>query len=94
MLADMAMEIEAARLMTWRASWLSDRGMDNTKAASMAKVLATETAERVCSRAMQIHGAPGYTRDYPLEKYLRDAKALPIYEGTNQIQRIIIGSML
>jgi alkylation response protein AidB-like acyl-CoA dehydrogenase len=94
MLADMAMEIDAARLMTWRASWLVDQGMDNTRAASMCKIFATEMAERVCSRAMQIYGACGYTRDYPLEKYLRDAKALPIYEGTNQIQRIIVGSML
>jgi alkylation response protein AidB-like acyl-CoA dehydrogenase len=94
MLADMATEIDAARLMTWRAAWLVDQGMDNTKAASMCKIFSTEMAEKVCSRAMQIHGANGYTRDYPLEKYLRDAKALPIYEGTNQIQRIIVSSML
>jgi alkylation response protein AidB-like acyl-CoA dehydrogenase len=94
MLADMATEIEAARLLTWRASWLIDRGMDSTMASSMCKIFATEIAERVCSAAIQILGGQGYTRKWPLEKYLRDAKALQIYEGTNQIQRIIITSML
>ncbi len=94
MLADMATEIEAARLLTWKASWLIDQGMDSTMASSMCKVVATEMAERVCSRAIQILGGQGYTRRWPLEKYLRDVKALQIYEGTNQIQRIIISSML
>jgi acyl-CoA dehydrogenase len=94
MLADMATEIEAARLLTWRASWLVDRGMDSTRASSMCKVFSSEMAERVCSRAIQILGAHGYTRRSPLEKYLRDAKSLQIFEGPNQIQRIIISSML
>jgi acyl-CoA dehydrogenase len=94
MLADMATEIEAARLLTWKACWLIDQGMDSTMASSMCKIFATEMAERVCSHAIQILGGQGYTRKWPLEKYLRDVKALQIYEGTNQIQRIIISSML
>jgi acyl-CoA dehydrogenase len=94
MLADMATEIEAARVLTWKACWLIDQGMDSTMASSMCKIFATEMAERVCSRAIQILGGQGYTRKWPLEKYLRDVKALQIYEGTNQIQRIIISSML
>jgi len=94
MLADMATEIEVARLLTWKASWLIDQGMDSTLASSMCKVFSTEMAERVCSNAIQILGGQGYTHKWPLEKYLRDAKALQIYEGTNQIQRIVISSML
>ncbi len=94
MLADMATQIESARLLTWKASWLIDQGMDSTMASSMCKVFATEMAEKICSRAIQILGGRGYTRKWPLEKYLRDVKALQIYEGTNQIQRIIISSML
>ncbi|HPD58211.1 MAG TPA: acyl-CoA dehydrogenase family protein [Smithellaceae bacterium] len=94
MLADMATEIEAARLLTWKAAWLIDQGMDSTKASSMCKVFATEMAESICSRAIQILGAHGYTSYWPVEKYYRDAKAMAIYEGTNQIQRMIIASML
>jgi alkylation response protein AidB-like acyl-CoA dehydrogenase len=94
MLADMATEIEAARLLTWKACWLVDRGMDSTMASSMSKIFASEMAERVCSGAIQILGGHGYTRNRPLEKYFRDAKALQIYEGTSQIQRIVISSML
>src|SRR5450759_4703058 len=94
MLADMATAIDAARLLTWRAAWLTDQGMDSTKASSMSKVKATETAESVCSKAMDLSGAVGYSKDLPLEKYLRDAKAMSIYEGANLIQRIIISSAL
>jgi len=94
MLADMATEIETARLLTWKASWLIDQGMDSTMASSMCKVFATEMAEKVCSGAIQILGGQGYTRNSPVEKYYRDVKACQIYEGTNQIQRIIISSML
>jgi alkylation response protein AidB-like acyl-CoA dehydrogenase len=94
MLADMATEIDAARLLTWRACWLIDHEMDSTLASSMSKVFTTEMAERVCSRAIQILGGPGYTRRWPLEKYYRDVRASQIYEGTNQIQRMIISSML
>ena len=93
-LADMATEIDAARLLTWRAAWFIDQGMDATRAASMCKVYATEMAERVCSRALEIFGAIGYSKDLPLEKYLRDSKAMAVFEGANQIQRIIISSML
>jgi len=94
MLADMATEIEAARLLTWKACWLIDQEMDSTLASSICKVFATEMAERVCSRAIQILGGQGYTRKWPLEKYYRDVRACQIYEGTNQIQRMIISSML
>ncbi len=94
MLSDMATEIDAARLLTWRACWLIDQGMDSTIASSMCKIFSTEMAERVCSNAIQILGGQGYTRKWPLEKYLRDVKALQIYEGTNQIQRILVSSML
>ena len=94
MLADMAVEIDAARLLTWRACWLVDHEMDSTLASSMSKIFATEMAERVCSRAIQILGGQGYTRKWPLEKYYRDVRASQIYEGTNQIQRMIISSML
>ena len=93
-LADMATEIDAARLLTWRAAWFIDQGMDATRAASMCKVYATEMAERVCSRALEIFGAIGYSKDLPVEKYLRDAKAMSIFEGANLIQRIIISSTL
>jgi alkylation response protein AidB-like acyl-CoA dehydrogenase len=92
--ADMAMEIEAARLLVWRAAWLIDQEMESTRASSMCKTFASEMAERVCSQAVQILGAKGYTRDYPVEKYYRDVKAISIYEGANQIQRMIIASML
>jgi acyl-CoA dehydrogenase len=93
-LAYMATEIEAARLLTWKACWLIDQGMDSTLVSSMSKVFATEMAERVCSHAIQILGGQGYTRNSPVEKYYRDVKACQIYEGTNQIQRMIISSML
>lgn len=94
LLTDMATAIDAARLLTWRAAWLTDQGMDSTKASSMCKVHATETAEHVCSKAMELMGAIGYSKDLPMEKYLRDAKAMSIYEGANLIQRIIINSAL
>jgi alkylation response protein AidB-like acyl-CoA dehydrogenase len=94
MLADTATEIDASRLLTWKAAWLLDQGMDSTKASSMSKVHATETAERACGRAMELFGAIGYSKDLPLEKYLRDAKAMSIYEGANLVQRIIISSAL
>ena len=91
---DMAIDIEAARLLVWKAAWLIDQGMDSTKASSICKTFASEMAERVCSQAVQILGAKGYTRNYPVEKYYRDVKAISIYEGANQIQRMIIASML
>jgi len=93
-LADMATAIDAARLLTWRACWLLDNGFEFTKEASMAKVFASETAVEVCSKALHLMGAAGYTRDFPVEKYLRDAKAMTILEGTSEIQRRIIAQEL
>jgi len=93
-LADMATAIEAARQLTWHAASLKDAGRPCLKEASMAKLDATEMAERVCSDAIQIHGGYGYLNDFPVEKYWRDARVLPIYEGTNDIQRLVISRAL
>jgi alkylation response protein AidB-like acyl-CoA dehydrogenase len=94
MLADMATEIDAARLLTWRAAWMLDQGRPVNKEASMAKVFAGDTAMKVTTDALQIMGGVGYTRDYPVEKWMRDAKIMQIYEGTSQIQRLVISRML
>ncbi|PJF27463.1 MAG: acyl-CoA dehydrogenase [Phototrophicales bacterium] len=90
MLADAATEIEAARLMVFRAAWLKDRGMEYTKQAAMAKLFATETAERVCHHAIQIHGSYGYSREFPVERLYRDQRLMTIGEGTSEIQRLVI----
>ena len=89
-LADMATEIDAARLLVLRAAALRDRGEPCLKEASMAKLFASEMAERVCSAAIQVLGGMGYSTEYPVEKLFRDAKVLQIYEGTSEIQRSII----
>lgn len=94
LLADMAKDIEAARLLTWQCAWLIDRGQRATKESSFAKCFATDVAMRVTTDAVQIFGGYGYMRDLPLEKYMRDAKLMQIYEGTNQIQRIVIARHL
>lgn len=94
MLADMATEIDAARLLTWRAAHLADRGLLCTKEASMAKRFASDMVMQVTTNAVQILGGYGYMRDYPVEKYMRDAKIMQIYEGTSQIQRLIISRSL
>lgn len=94
MLADMATEIDAARLLTWRAAWMLDQGRPVNKEASMAKVFAGDTAMKTTTDALQILGGVGYTRDYPVEKWMRDAKIMQIYEGTAQIQRLVISRML
>ncbi len=94
MLADMATEIDAARLLTWRAAWMLDQGLPVNKEASMAKRFAADTAMKVTTDAVQIMGGVGYTRDYPTEKWMRDAKIMQIYEGTSQIQRVVISRML
>ena len=94
MLADMAMEIEAARLLTWRAAWLKDRGEPHTVEASMAKLHASETAMKVTTDAIQVHGGYGYLREYEVERYFRDAKITQIYEGTSQIQKLVIARHL
>ena len=92
MIADMATEIEAARLLTWYAAWLKDNGKSYTKQASMAKLQATETAMRSADRSLQIHGGYGYMREYPIERLFRDAKVTEIYEGTSEIQRLLIAA--
>jgi butyryl-CoA dehydrogenase len=90
MLADMATQIDAARLLTFRAAYLCDQGRPFIKEAAMAKVFASEVAEFVTSKALQIHGGYGYTRDYPVERYFRDARITEIYEGTSEIMRLTI----
>ncbi|MGD8996992.1 MAG: acyl-CoA dehydrogenase [Anaerolineae bacterium] len=90
MLADMATEIDAARMMVHRAAWLKEQGQRYTREASMAKLLASEMSERVCHRAIQIHGGYGYVREYEVERMYRDQRLCQIGEGTNEIQRLII----
>jgi acyl-CoA dehydrogenase len=94
LLADMAKDIEAARLLTWQCAWLIDQGHRATKESSFAKCFATDIAMRVTTDAVQVFGGYGYMKDLPLEKYMRDAKLMQIYEGTNQIQRIVIARHL
>ena len=94
MLADMAMQVEASRLLSWYAAWLTDQGLPNSKESAMAKCFASDVAMRVTTDAVQIFGGYGYMRDYPVEKLMRDAKLLQIYEGTNQIQRLVIARHL
>ena len=94
MLADMAKDIEAARLLTLQSAWMVDEGRRASKLSSMAKCFATDAAMRVTTDAVQIFGGNGYTRDYPVEKLMRDAKLMQIYEGTNQIQRLVIAREL
>jgi alkylation response protein AidB-like acyl-CoA dehydrogenase len=90
MMADMQTELEAARLLVYRAAHLADAGQPYTREASMAKLFASEAATRGCNKAVQIHGGYGYTREFPVERYLRDAKLCEIGEGTSEIQRAII----
>ena len=93
-LADMATELDAARLLILRAAWMKDQGLRVTKESAMAKVYASEAATRACNQALQIHGGYGYMKDYPVERYLRDAKICEIGEGTSEIQRLIIARQL
>jgi len=90
MIADMATQIEAARLLTFNAAAMRDRGEDFAAAASMAKVFASEMANKVAYQALQIHGGYGYIKEYPVERYYRDARVFTIYEGTSEIQRKVI----
>ena len=90
MLADMATSVDAARLLLWRAATLKDRGRPYGPASSMAKLFASETAMKVTTDAIQVHGGYGYIKDYPVERFFRDAKITQIYEGTSQIQRLVI----
>lgn len=94
MLADMAAEIEAARWLIYRAAWLRDQGRPYTKEATIAKLIATEMAERVARDAIQIHGGYGYSSEYPVERIYRDARLMTIGEGTSEMQRLIIARML
>jgi alkylation response protein AidB-like acyl-CoA dehydrogenase len=94
MLADMATQIDAARLLVYRAAYLQDQGQPFIKEASMAKVYAAETSSFVTNKAVQIFGGYGYIKEYPLERYLRDAKITEIYEGTSEMQRMTIARQL
>jgi len=89
-LADMATRIKAARLLTYEAAWRKDRHQDYVAAASMAKLFAAETAMWVATKAVQVHGSNGYSKEYPVERFFRDAKITEIYEGTSEIQRLVI----
>lgn len=93
-LAEMYQKVETARLLTWRSAWESDQGRDATISASMAKFYATETALEVANEALQIFGGYGYTKMFPIEKLLRDIRLLRIYEGTSEVQRIIVAGHL
>jgi alkylation response protein AidB-like acyl-CoA dehydrogenase len=93
-LADMATEIEAARLLTLRAGWLLDQGRRNTKESAMAKLFASEVAVRAADQALQVHGGYGFIKDYPVEKFYRDVKLCTIGEGTSEIQRLVIARQL
>jgi butyryl-CoA dehydrogenase len=91
MIADMIVDTEASRALVWRAGWLKDAGKPNTTETSIAKLYATEAAIRSANTAIQVHGGAGYVDDHPVERYLRDARVTTLYEGTSQIQKLIIG---
>ncbi|WP_040758518.1 acyl-CoA dehydrogenase [Sporosarcina newyorkensis] len=93
-LADMATSIEASRLLTYQAAWLESNDLPYGKASAMAKLMAGDTAMKVTTEAVQVFGGYGYTKDYPVERYMRDAKITQIYEGTQEIQRLVISRML
>ena len=92
MIAEMHRDIEAARLLVWKAAWKIDQGERNTLEAATAKLMAADTAMRVTTDAVQVFGGYGYNREYPVEKLMRDAKVFQIYEGTSQIQRYIVSN--
>ncbi len=94
MIADMATEIEAARLMMFSAAEMKDNGENYTLQASMAKLFASEMVNRITAQAIQIHGGYGYTKEYPVERYYRDARVFTIYEGTSEIQRVVISNLI
>jgi acyl-CoA dehydrogenase len=94
MLADMAINTEAARLLVWQAAWQADRGLPNSYQSAIAKAFAADSAMKITTDAVQIFGGYGCIKEYPVEKYMRDAKLLQIYEGTSQIQRLVISRSL
>ena len=94
MIADMGCELQSARLLAYHACWLKDQGRPYTKAAAMAKLTASEAAWRAADKAVQIHGGYGYCREYPVERYYRDVRVTRIYEGTSEIQRLVIARKL
>jgi alkylation response protein AidB-like acyl-CoA dehydrogenase len=91
MIADARTELDAARLLTYRAAYLKQNKQPFSQQAAMAKLYATEAAGRICDRALQIHGGYGYVKEYDVERYYRDVRVSRIYEGTSEIQRIVIG---
>jgi len=93
-LAEMAMKIEAARQLIWHAAVLKDAGRPCLKEAAMAKLFASQMAEAVCSAAIQVFGGYGYVSDFPVERIYRDVRVCQIYEGTNEVQKILIGRAL
>jgi alkylation response protein AidB-like acyl-CoA dehydrogenase len=93
-LAEMATSIEASRLLVYRAAFLRSQGLKSGKEAAMAKLFASRTAVEVAIEAVQVFGGYGYTTDYPVERYFRDAKVTEIYEGTSEIQRMVISKSL
>jgi acyl-CoA dehydrogenase len=94
MLADMAVKVEAARLLVWQAAWMADQGLRNGYHSAIAKCFAADSAMQIAIDAVQVFGGYGYIKEYPVEKYMRDAKLLQIYEGTNEIQRLVISRSL
>jgi alkylation response protein AidB-like acyl-CoA dehydrogenase len=94
MLADCKTELDAASLLTYRAAWLCDQGRPYSKEASIAKLFASEAASRACNKSLQIHGGYGYTREFAVERHLRDAKICEIGEGTSEVQRMVIAKHL
>jgi butyryl-CoA dehydrogenase len=93
MIADMVVDTHAARALVWKAAWLKDSGQPNTLETSVAKLFSTEAAIRCANTAIQVHGGAGYVDDHPVERYLRDARVTTLYEGTSQIQKLIIGRL-
>ncbi len=94
MIAEMGMKVEAARLLTYKAAWMCDQGIRNTEIASYAKAFASDSCMQITTDAVQIYGGYGYSREYPVEKLMRDAKLIQIYEGTSQIQRLVMAREL
>ena len=94
LIAEIAVETDAARLLTWRAAAASDAGRRHTLESSVAKLYASEAAVRAANAAVQVHGGYGYVDEFPVGKYLRDARVTTLYEGTSQIQKLILGRLL